>query len=681
MTRQHRSDLVSRAQQRARQLRRTLAQYSYEYHTLDAPTVDDAVYDGLFAELKQLEADFPEIIVSSSPTQRVGNKLKGGFRKRQHSSRMLSLNDVFNVQEVVAWVQKMRELAAPQSVDFFTDIKMDGLACSLVYEDGELAYAVTRGDSYQGEDVTHNVRTIRNVPLTLHELEDTKPFCKGRTEVRGEIIIDTADFATLNQQRQQQGEPLFANPRNLAAGTVRQLNPKVAAARPLKFRAYDLLRSDASSPDTFAQAYHLLRLLGFSCNRQAAVHQTVDEILDYIKHWSDERSRLPFNTDGLVIKVNQRQVYERLGVVGKQPRAAIAYKYQAEQTTAVVRDIILSLGRTGAATPVAVFDAVQLAGTTVQNASLHNADEIARKDVRIGDTVVVYKAGDIIPQVKEVILSLRPEGTASFDYEAELARQHPDITFQRLPGEAVYRAITPSSTLVQRAIEHFASKAALDIEGMGPRAVAALVEAGLLQDAADIFTLQADDVAKLERYGEQSARKLIQAIDAARQPRAERFLFGLGIRHVGSITARDIMRHFGDFAALRQASEEELLEIPGVGEVVARSIYGWFADPNSQRLLDKFEAFGVRPQQMQQESSQGLLAGRKFVITGTLQHGSRDEVAELISKAGGEFQKTITKTTDFLVVGERVGASKRAKAEAYGVQIITEEELFARWLK
>ena len=428
---------VSRA--RYSELLKLLETYSYEYYVLDDPSVDDAVYDGLIREVKAFELAHPEQVNPASPTQRVGSKPLEKFQKVAHRKPMISLNDVFSREEVEAWIRRMDKLLPGTQHEFFCDIKKDGLACALIYQDGELAQALTRGDSRVGEDVTMNVRTIRNVPLRLVETPGNKQFRVGRTEIRGEIVMYKSEFDTLNKTRKKAGLATFKNPRNLAAGTIRQLDPKLVAERPLSFIGYDLLRDDASEVPTNLFAYEAMRDLGIYVSPEAEVFTSLDDVMRYVDIWDKQRHNLPYNTDGLVIKVNDRRQYEKLGVVGKNPRAAVAYKYAAEQATTVVRDIVISIGRTGAATPVAVFDPVDVAGTTVQHASLHNADEIARLDVRIGDTVVIYKAGDIIPQVESVITELRPKNAKLFDYPVELARQYPDLEFVRPEGEAVYR--------------------------------------------------------------------------------------------------------------------------------------------------------------------------------------------------------------------------------------------------
>lgn len=661
--------------ERIKELRKLLAHYSYEYHALDTPSVDDAVYDSLFGELKKLEAAHPELITQDSPTQRVGNELLGGFQKVQHSSRMLSLNDVFDRAEVEAWVARIDKLLPGRTHEFFVDIKMDGLACALIYQDGIFTQAVTRGDSFVGEDVTANVRTIANVPLRLREEKGFEKFLQGRTEIRGEIVMLKEDFVKLNEARKKAGEAPFANPRNLAAGTIRQLDPKLVARRPLHFRAYDLLRDAPDDIPTNMYAYETLSALGLTRNMQAKVLTSVPDVMRFVDEWDKKRDLLPFNTDGLVIKVNDREQFAALGVVGKQPRAAVAYKYAAEQATTVVRDIVISIGRTGAATPVAVFDPVVVAGTTVQHASLHNADEIARLDVRIGDTVVIFKAGDIIPQVKNVVTELRPKKAHKVEYKRMLAAQYPELEFERPEGEAVYRVKGATGPLLlKRALVHFASKGALDIDTLGEKNVTSLVDAGLVKDLADIYTLTKEQLLQLERFADISAEKLIRAIRDKKTPDLEKFVYGLGIRHVGAQTAIDLANVFHSVHSLQYATMDMLLAIDGVGDVVAESIAAWFADPDNEELLEKFEALGVRPQY---KKKTGKLMGINFVITGTLNELGRDEAADTIRALGGTFQTAVAKDTTYLVAGGKVGASKLKKAQAYGTKVINEQEFLA----
>jgi DNA ligase (NAD+) len=660
------------AEARVKQLRDVINDYRYHYHVLDESTMSEAAADSLKHELSQLEEQFPELVTSDSPTQRVAGAALDKFVKVTHRMPMISLADVFNTDEVEAWIGRMKRAMPSVSDEYLCDIKMDGLACSLLYEDGVLVQAVTRGDSRVGEDVTMNVRTIENVPLRLRGNGEKSYFLQGRTEIRGEIVMYKTDFNRLNEARGKAGEPLFKNPRNLAAGTIRQLNPKLVAERPLHFVGYDLLRENPSDTPTVAFVYEALAHLGITTSRQTKVVRGLSQIMKYIEHLGEIRAGLQFNTDGAVIKLNDRAQYAELGVVGKTPRAAVAFKFAAEEATTVVKDIVISIGRTGAATPVAVFDPVQVAGTTVQHASLHNADEIARLDVRRGDTVIIFKAGDIIPQVQSVITELRPKNSEPIDYEAELARQYPELEFVRPDGEAVYRVKgTNSDLILKRSLEHFASKGALDIDTLGEKNVVALVDAGLIKDLADIYVVTKENLLQLDRFADISASKLVDAIAAKKQPPLERFVYGLGIRHVGTQTAIDLVNHFGSLDALVHATIDELKDVDGVGEVVAESLAAWFADDDNLALLEKFAQLGVQPQF---EKKTGKLDGLKFVVTGSLEAMGRDQAAEKIRALGGTFQTSVGKDTDYLVAGGNVGASKLKKAEQYGTKVIDERK-------
>jgi len=659
--------------ERVAELRTLLSDYSYQYHVLDKPVVSDAIYDSLFGELKKIEAEHLELITPDSPTQRVGGELLSGFTKIAHSTRMLSLNDVFDRGDVEAWVKRTDKLLPGRKHEFFADIKMDGLACALTYQDGMLVQAVTRGDSYIGEDVTANVRTIKNVPLRLRYAKGYENFLRGRTEIRGEIVMLKKDFEALNSKQTAAGKPKFANPRNLAAGTIRQLDPKLVADRPLSFNAYDLQRDNPSEVPTNTFAYDSLSALGVKRNQQAAVFNKLEDVMHFVDYVEKIRDKLPFNIDGLVIKVNDRALFSELGIVGKQPRAAVAYKYAAEQATTIVKDIVISIGRTGAATPVAVFNPVVVAGTTVRHASLHNADEIGRLDIRIGDTVVIFKAGDIIPQVQSVVIELRPKGTCPVDYQFLLAEQYPELQFERNGEDVVYRVKGLSGDLIlKRSVEYYASKGALDIDTLGEKNVVALVDAGLIKDLADIYTLSTDDLLKLDRFATISANKLIKAIANKKNPPLEKFILGLGIRHVGTQTAIDLANRFESIENLANADLDELQLVDGIGKVVAESIVAWFSDEDNEVLLKKFNDLGVKSVFTKKT---GKLSGKSFVITGSLSGMSRDEAAERIRLMGGTFQTAVAKDTDFLVVGGNVGSSKLQKAKANGTTVIDEAQL------
>ena len=666
---------------RIEELRRQLNQYAYEYYALDSPSVSDAIYDSLYGELKQLEAKYPELITPDSPTQRIIASSATKFQKYRHKRRMISIMDTFSDQEAYDWVGKVRRyaeknlpvttLAKLDKVNYWLDAKMDGLACSLHYQDGLLVRAVTRGDGMVGEVVTDNVRVVPTVPLRLH---DDPVFTRGETEVRGELIMLRADFDQINRRLIERGDKPFANPRNLAAGTIRQLDPRVVASRPLEFHAYDLLRDGVDDAMTNQAVYEKLTQLGFKVNPEAHLEPSFTDAISYAHRFRIEvQPNLPFNTDGLVIKINDRKLYDRLGIVGKYPRGAVAYKYPAETATTKVRDIVLSLGRTGAVTPVAVFEPVQLAGTTVRHATLHNADEIARLDVRIGDTVVIYKAGEIIPQVQSVITGLRPTDSRPYDFIRAMHRQYPELEFERPEGEAVWRVKNPGDaiTITVQAIKHFAGRQALDIEGLGERNAELLVSAGLVSDVADIYSLTVEAVSKLDRFAELSATKLVGEIQRKKAPPLDRFIYGLGIRHVGAKTANDIAKHFTGLEDFSDSTIGQLEAIPGIGQIVAESIQGWLSDESNIRLLDKFTQLGVHPMPVQ---AGGSLAGISFVITGALSV-SRDELANQIRLRGGNFQTGVGKSTDYLVAGQRVGSSKLAKAKQLGVKVISEAQL------
>lgn len=657
-------------EQRIQALRGQLNQYSYEYHALDAPSVSNAVYDALFAELKTLEAENPQYVTLDSPTQRVGSQVSDAFIKVEHSQRMLSLNDVFSEDEIHAWLDRITKLdERVKTADFFADVKKDGLACALVYQDGLLVQGITRGDGYIGEDVTTNVRTISTVPLRLRQHE---VYSVGRTEVRGEIVMYKKQFEKLNETRAAKNLPLFANPRNLAAGTIRQLDPRLVAERPLVFLPYDLIRDNPDEVPTNQAAYQAFAELGFVKNNIAKRLETVEQVIDFVHEWKEKRHDLAYNTDGFVVKINNRALYASLGTVGKNPRAAIAFKYPAEQATTKLKDIFISIGRTGAATPVAVLEPVLVAGSTVQMATLHNDEEILRKGVLIGDTVVVHKAGDIIPEVVEPIVGLRDGSEKAFVMPAEC----PDCgkPLVKPAGEVVWRCQNSSCPArTWRHIQHFASKGALDIDGLGEKNVMALLDNGLISDSADLYTVKKGDLLKLERFAELSAQNLVDAIAEKTNPPLAKFVFALGIRHVGAQTATDLANNFKTFDALASAKIDELSVVDGVGIVVAESIIAWFSDEQNQELLRKFAQNGVRPKSVSGAVS-GPLAGKSFVITGSLTDMSREQAADKIRGLGGTFQSSVGKGTTYLVAGGKVGASKLEKAKKFGTEILNEQQ-------
>lgn len=650
------------AEERIAKLRELINEYRYHYHVLDESIMSEAAADSLKHELSELEKQFPELITPDSPTQRVAGKALDKFEKVTHAERMISLADVFSEDEVREWVMSNEKLIGRIS-EFFTDIKMDGLACALHYEDGLLVQAVTRGDGLVGEDVTNNVRTIENVPLRIPE--------SGHVEARGEIVIFKKDFDELNEKQKRAGEKPFANPRNLAAGSIRQLDPKIAASRKLKFMAYDLVTPNLPK---HSEAYAKLRELGFRTSGEDKVFTKIEEVFQEIKHLENYRKTLPFNTDGMVIKINDRKLYQKLGIVGKTPRGAVAFKFPAEEATTKVKDIVISIGRTGAATPVAIFDPVQLAGSVVRHASLHNADEIARLDVRIGDTVIVYKAGDIIPQVKEVLTTLRPADTVPFDYAQALREQYPELEFERPKGEVVYRVKGENSDLIlKRAIEYYASKPALNIDGLGEKNVVALVDSGLVSSIPDLYRLTVNKVSQLERFATLSAQNLVSAIEQSKTPPLSKFITALGIRHIGTQTAITLARNFGSIEKLENATEEELLALPDIGKVVAESILAYFADEDNLKMLHELRELGVKPEPVQLD---GLpFAGKSYVVTGTLASMGREAAEDRLRNLGATVTGGVTKTTTALIAGDKPGKGKTDKAAKLGIPVITEAEL------
>ena len=660
---------LDQAKDRIGKLKDLINDYRYHYHVLDESTMSEAAADSLKHELSQLEEEFPELITADSPTQRVAGQVSGSFVSVAHSSRMLSLNDVFNQDELEAWQKRvMKVLEIEKKPEVFADLKMDGLACALRYLDGQLYMGLTRGDGLMGEDITINVRTIDSIPLTLRQKVD------GEVEVRGEIVMYKTDFASLNADREKTGQPLFANPRNTAAGTMRQLDPRLVSERKLKFHAYDISVYPEDLP-TNEIVYKTLNNLGFIANKTARSFDSISDLVKFINEWDKKRETLSYNTDGVVVKLNDRNLYRRAGIVGKAPRGAVAFKYPAEQSTTKVKDIFVSIGRTGAATPVAILEPVVVAGSTVQMATLHNEAEVSRKDIRIGDTVIIQKAGDIIPEVVQPLKELRTGNEKRFfmpkdcpECGVELKKLKEDEAVWRCPNNKC-------PARVSNQIQHFASKGALDIEGLGEKNVVALLDSGLIKNTADLYSIKKEDILGLERFAEKSADNLINSISDKKNPPLHKFVFALGIRHVGTQTAVDLANKFKNLDNLGVATYDQLREVEGVGEVVAESIIAWFADEENIELLATFRRLEAWPQSVKSSTTSGKLSGKKIAITGGLQTSSREEMAERIRAQGGIFQSSVGKDTDYLVVGANVGASKLEKANKIGTKIITETDL------
>lgn len=662
-------------QERASWLRQEIERHNQAYYQKDAPIITDAEYDALFHELQALESAHPELLTPDSPTQRVGSRPLSAFGTVTHRVPMLSLGNAFDDEEVAAFDRRVTDLLRAagklvlnETVEYFCELKLDGLALSLRYEAGVLVQAATRGDGQAGEDVTANVRTIRSIPLKLN------PGAPDVLEVRGEVFMNLADFSKLNQTQQSRGDKVFANPRNAAAGSLRQLDSKITAQRPLRFFAYGWGEVSAELPERHSDVLDWLAKLGLPVNSgQHLLARDCNDLLAYYEEVGERRSKLPYDIDGVVYKVNSLASQKVLGYVARAPRFAIAHKFPAQEVSTTLLDIEIQVGRTGAITPVARLAPVSVGGVTVTNATLHNEDEIRRKDVRIGDTVIVRRAGDVIPEVVGPVIEKRPVDARQF----VMATACPvcGSAIERLEDEAVARCTGGLFCGAQRkqSLVHAAGRKALDIEGLGEKLVDQLVDRERVHSLADIFTLSVDEVAGFDRMGRKSAENLIAAIDQSRQSTLPKLIFALGIRHVGESTARDLARHFGSMDALMQADEAALLSVPDVGPVVAGSIARFFAEPHNREIVRALQAQGLNPLEQAIEQA-GDLAGKTFVLTGTLPTWSREEAASHIMAAGGKVSGSVSRKTSFVVAGEDAG-SKLAKAQELGVPVIDEQAL------
>ncbi len=648
----------AQAQQRIETLRKEISYHNRQYYVLDDPKITDAEYDALMRELNKLEEQFPELVTEDSPTRRVGGAPVEGFTKVVHEVPMLSLGNAYSPDEMREFDRRVRELAGGK-VRYACELKIDGLAVSLRYENGVLIQGATRGDGEIGEDITTNIRTIHTVPLRL-----TEPIS---LEVRGEAYMPKRAFERLNQARELRGEPLFANPRNAAAGSLRQLDPKVAAQRRLSVFVYTLARADTGTPPAHSETLHWLGALGLPINPETTVLDDIEDVIDYIMSWQSKRHDLPYATDGMVIKVDDIDIQKRLGFTAKSPRWAIAYKYAAEQAQTQLRSIMLTVGRTGAVTPTAVFDPVALAGTTVTRASLHNEDYITEKDIRIGDIIVVQKAGDIIPEVVRVVTERRTGIEKPFSMPKDCPQCHQPL--QRLPGEAAWRCVNPGCPAQTRErIIHFASRDAMNIEGLGEQWVAQLLQENLIADVADLYILTKEQLLGLERMGERSAQNLIDAIEGSKRNSLERLLFGLGIRLVGEKAAKTIARHFGSLDRLRQASIDELTAIPEIGPKMAESMVEFFASEAASEAIRRLVQSGVNTEYLGARGNEDAnldkstpFAGKTVVLTGTLSVLDRKEAGDLVEQLGGTVTGSVSARTDILIAGEKAG-SKLSKA-------------------
>lgn len=655
---------------RAAKLRAEIEHHRYLYHVLDRQEISDAALDSLKHELDALERDYPPLRTPDSPTQRIGGEPLSSLVKVRHAVRMVSLEDVFSFEELEQWQARWRKAAAGATSGYLVDLKLDGLAISLVYERGLLIRGATRGDGRTGEDVTHSIRTIESVPLRLSVDRLPPPIAKlvnnGTVEIRGEVVMLKRHFETLNAEQRALGNPEFANPRNVAAGSIRQLDPALAAARRLDFFAWELVTDLGQT--SWSESYQRLKELGLKSNPSVRVCPTLAEVQRTYDETLSTRDRLDFWIDGLVVKVNDRKLYQRLGIVGKAPRAAVAYKFPAEQVTTVVESIQLQVGRTGAITPVAHLRPVKVAGTTVSRATLHNAEEIERLDVRVGDTVILQKAGDIIPDVVQVLPKLRPTGSKPFRM-ATVCPVCGSKLRQDQGGVIWYCANSHCPARQREGLYHFASKKALDIEGLGPSTVDVLVDEGLVKTPADFFKLRPDQLIGLPSFAEKKSDKLVQAIQAVRRVPLDRFIYALGIRHVGEQTAIDLANHFRTIDRLSSAAPADFELVPNIGAVVAKSLADYFKQAGSRREIERLRgAMTVVPPPSAISSK---LAGQTVVVTGTLATMSREQAHAKVRAAGGTVGSAVSRGTSLVVVGDKPG-SKLKTAEKLGVAVVDE---------
>ena len=657
---------------RAKKLRADLERHNYQYYVLDHPLVSDAEYDRLFHELQLIEQEHPELVDAESPTQRVGGSTLPEFRQVVHRTPMLSLSNAFSEDDVLAFDRRVREGLEADSAEYLAEPKFDGLAISLTYEQGRFTQGATRGDGYTGEDVSANLRTVKSIPLRLRGTAVPR-----RLEVRGEVLMFRREFDALNQRQRANGEKEFANPRNAAAGSLRQLDPRITAARPLRFFAYAVgVIEGAAAPDAHSELEDWLQSLGLPVCPERRVVRAVQGLMDYYRRMGERRARLAYQIDGVVYKVNNLSDQQRLGYISRAPRFAIAHKYPAEEENTTVLAIEVQVGRTGALTPVARLAPVFVGGVTVTNATLHNEDELRRKDVRVGDTVVVRRAGDVIPEVVTVLKERRPANAREF--KMPLACPVCGSAVVRLPDEAVARCSGGLICAAQRkqALLHFASRRAMDIEGLGEKLVDQLVDQNIVKTTADLYRLGLVALAGLERMAQKSAQNVLDAIERSKNTTLARFIFALGIRNVGEATAKELARHFGSLDRLMQADLGALQQVPDIGPVVALSIAQFFAEAHNREVVEQMRACGMRWEEgaPRAAAAAARLAGTTFVLTGTLPGMSREEAKELIETQGGKVAGSVSAKTDYLVAGAEAG-SKLARAEQLGIAVLDEAGL------
>ncbi len=652
--------------ERAEKLRDLLEKHRYLYHVLDKPEISDEAYDSLFKELETLEEEHPELVTPDSPTQRVGGEPLKEFSKVTHAKQQWSFDDVFDFDELKKWEEKVKNFMKKAGVEnekleYCCELKIDGLKVIMTYKDGQLVQAATRGDGAVGEDVTHNIKTIQSVPLKLKEKVDI-------TAV-GEIWLAKKNLKKINKEREKLGEAVYANTRNLAAGSLRQLDPKITASRQLDSFLYDIDEVKGKKPDSQHGEIQLLSTLGFKTNPFEKVCKSPEEIKKFYDEWTKKKHDLEYELDGIVIKVNSVKIQEALGYTGKSPRWGVAYKFPAEQVTTILEDIVLQIGRTGVITPVAHLKPVLVAGSVVSRATLHNEDEIKRLDVRLGDTVILQKAGDVIPDIVSVVQELRPKKSKPYVFPTHVNACGGDGRIERIPGEAAWRCVSKDSFDQQkRKFYYFVSKKCFDIDGLGPKIIDVLLEEGLISSFDDIFTLKRGDLLALPRFAEKSVDNLLESIEKGRTVSLPRFIAALSISQVGEETAYDIAKNFGSLEKISEASFEEIEAIYGVGPIVAKSLYEWFKDSENKKLIKNL----VKQVKIEEVKAGKKLEGKSFVFTGTL---NMDRVAaqETVRKLGGEVSSSVSKNTSYVVAGENAG-SKLEKAQQLGVSVIDEEK-------
>ena len=654
-------------------LREKIRHHEHLYYVLDNPELSDAEFDKLMQQLKNLESEHPSLVTPDSPTQRVGGKPREGFVKVPHSSPMLSLDNTYNEEELRGWERRVHELTGRSDVDYVCELKLDGMSLALVYENGKLARGVTRGDGSVGEDVTLNVRTVRSIPLLIPAATLKKAGIPPEFEVRGELLMPTASFKKINEERERNGLPTFANPRNFTAGTVRQLDPNITAERRMDYFPYILLQNGRTYFDRHWKTLTALDAAGFKVNPNRKLVHSMDEVWSFIQQWEEKRDSLPYEIDGIVIKVDRIALQDELGFTGKAPRWAIAYKYAARAGITKLEDIRVQVGRTGKLTPVAMLAPVLIGGTTVRNATLHNMDEIERLGVKIGDWVQVERGGDVIPKVAKVIDDIdHPRGHKTFHMPENCPVCGTKVV--RTEGEVDYRCVNANCPAkLRETILHFASRGVMNIDGMGDALVTQLTERGLVKNVADIYKLKKDDLLSLERMGDKSAQNILDEIENSKKLPLERVIYGLGIRMVGERTAQFLAEHFGSMEALEQAGVEELQNVDEVGPRIAESIVEFFSIPANRKLVERLREAGLTLTGRKKERGTKL-AGKTFVLTGTLAKHTRDEAKKMIEDAGGKVTGSVSKKTDYVVAGADAG-SKLDKAKELGVAVIDEQEM------